>query len=59
MTEQELKNLEYLRHTLLNGAVILAGCLKELEKTVQGMSDAVRVFQEDMKNDPDSGADTA
>jgi len=42
MTEQEIKELEYLRHAIRNGTTKLMGLLKEAENIVTAMGVAVR-----------------
>ena len=59
MTDQELKELQYLRHVLLNGTTKVMGCLTEIEKIVKAMSDAVKAYHQEDMDDTCGGADKA
>jgi len=55
MTEQEIKELEYLRHAIRNGTTKLMGLLKEAENIVTAMGVAVRSFRESNGYDKPNG----
>lgn len=47
MTEQQEKELEYLKHAIRNGTTKIGGCLKEIENIVTTMGAAVQAYIED------------
>lgn len=53
-TKDTVKDLECLRHTLLNGTVAIAQSLKTIELRLQYMSTALKVFEEMLREDNDS-----
>ena len=53
-TKDAVKDLECLRHTLLNGTTAIQQSLKTIELRLQYMSNALKVFEEIVKENDDS-----
>ena len=49
-TKDAVKDLESLRHTLLNGTTAIAQSLKTIELRLQYMSKALKVFEEVLRD---------
>ena len=49
--EQEKKNLKYLSHVLRNGTANIEGCMREIEKELKRMVEAVKAYKEDLDDD--------
>ena len=45
MTGQEKKELDYLRHVVLNGTAVILGCLKEIEERISVMASAIKSYR--------------
>lgn len=54
MTDQKKKELDYLRHVILNGTAIILGSLKEVEDRIFMMSSAVKSYQQKWEEEPDN-----
>jgi len=49
--DQQSKNLEYLSHFLRNGTANIQGCMKEIEKQVKIMIEAVNTYKKDLEDE--------
>ena len=49
--DQQIKNLKYLGHVLRNGTANIEGCMREIEKELKRMVEAVNVYKEDLDDD--------
>lgn len=49
-TDQETKNLKYLKHNLRNSTVNIMGCMKEIENYLKSMTEAIKTYERDLDN---------
>ncbi|MHA1749006.1 MAG: hypothetical protein ACTSYF_10255 [Promethearchaeota archaeon] len=55
MTNQEKKDLKYLRDAILNGTTSIEGCLTEARKYLRAMENAINAYSKDMKTNTKKG----
>jgi len=46
--DQTTKELEYLRHCLLNSSVSLEDCLHQMENILRHMTDSVKIYRKSL-----------
>ena len=51
LPEKITKDLEDLRHTLLNGTIAIAESLYKIEQRLAYMSEALKIFSKTLEND--------
>ena len=49
--DQQTKNLKYLAHVLRNGTANIMGCMKEIEKELADMTEAINTYKKDLGNE--------
>ena len=49
--DQQIKNLKYLGHVLRNGTANIEGCMREIEKELKHMVEAVKAYKEDLDDE--------
>lgn len=47
--DKQTKDLEYLRHCLLNSTISIQDCLKQIEKTLKYMTDSIKIYQKSLQ----------
>lgn len=49
--DQQSKNLEYLSHCLRNGTVSIMSCMRQIEKQLKSMIEAVNTYKKDLEDE--------
>ena len=53
VTEQKLKELEYLKHAIRNGTTKIEGCLRQVEEITKAIDTAVQAYLEGIEDEDD------
>jgi len=46
--DQQSKDLEYLRHCLLNSTCNIEDCLREIERILKFMTDSIKIYKKSL-----------